>query len=156
MRAHCIRYPWMNTILGVVVKLLHFHLFCYLLVLHVIWCCFFHFFEFLLVFYFFHYFHPLLRFQCVYILLFQNCYFFCLLRLNFFFLAQLRIKAIFTSAFNESLHMGFDKRSINNIYYSWSCFKIFGQQKIYKIFQVITVFFSYRFMLILYNLKNKT
>ncbi len=90
--------------------------------------------------------------------MFISCYFriatFCLLRLNFFFLAQLRIKAIFTSAFNESLHMGFDKRCINNIYYSWSCFKIFGQQKINNIFQVITIFFSYRFMLIFYNLKN--
>lgn len=70
LSTHCIRYSWMYTALGVVIKLLHLHLFCYLLVLHVVWGCLFHLFEFLLVFYFFHYFHPFLRFQSVYILLF--------------------------------------------------------------------------------------
>lgn len=88
---HCIRYSWMYTALSVVIKLFHLHLFCYLLVLHVIWCCLFHLFEFLLVFYFFHYFHSFLWFQSVNILLFQYSYFLCLLRLNFSFFPKLWI-----------------------------------------------------------------
>lgn len=125
LSTRCIWYSGMHTALGVVIKLLHFHLFCYLLVLHVFWSCFLHFFEFLLVFYFFHYFHSLLWFQSIYILLFQYCNFFCLLWLNFPFFSELRIKIIFTSALNKSLHMRFNEWSIYYIDNSRSWFEIF-------------------------------
>ena len=83
---HCwsIWYSWIHGALCIIIELIHFHLFCYLLGMHVLWGCLFHFFKFLLVFYFFHYFHSFLWPQCINILCFQNCYFFCLLRLYFF------------------------------------------------------------------------